>query len=901
MSLESFLPYYPSIDDEKEFNDQLHRKKEFYDHRLSEGLPELTDTGYLQHQLIIARFLSPHTIYPSLFLFHEAGSGKTAATIGVCEEFFKSQSRINKALIIVSNTLLEKRFLNEIVNIGGPQYEPDSEGIELEDPKEREQLLLQRARKKVNQRYQLQTYNKFMSQYLSKSTAESWRQQYSNHIIIFDEVHKIAGNEESKVYDKYHGFFHAVNNSKIILMSGTPMRNDAIEFGRIMNLILPLTLQYPTTSSAFNEMMTTPAFTERLIGRVSYLKTQTTIPKEYVGQTIDPVKQFTLYPGVMSNYQLEAYKATFEQDSGWRNASRLVSLYTGPTSSKIDFMRQFAGLNAQEKIQHLSTFSIKYARAVATIVNNRKQNTFVFTSFIEPPGAVIFGWCLELFGFKNTLTGTETSPGLRYAILSETGTMRPDITTIIQQFNRQRNKHGKYIRVLIGGMKVSVGVTFKNLQQIHIMTPTWNYSVIDQAIARGIRFQSHSGLPENTPVRIFLHVSVHPTLTWRETVDLIMYETAQEKDVSIKYVEYLAKTHAIDCALTYNRNIDANGDDYSRECEYQMCKYDCFGVPITGPANDPYRLRLSELDQTTYDLYYSTDDVGLFRSRIQELFDVDSEVSLLETYRYVRRDYSLNLFLRLLHALVAQKIPMKNRYGFTAYLQYSQGMVFLVQDGVRDTHLSDAFYSEYSPARIVSDTMFEVQAVVRDYIVHEMEEVRFEQQKKLIFKQLGVDVQDEFVKELIKSEVEFKEDNTPNDFGQWLLQRNESKIEYRSGEIRYKSYVLDTTTMTWTKNPEREVGARGSVAMDVVQSFLGVYGLISNDGRMNIVDNRAQPVSARRITSRGQSCNTIRKDVLISIGSRLGLDLQDVKLRKDMCEQIQTRLDTMNLLFSDVL
>mgnify|MGYP000014339514 CR=1 FL=1 len=38
----------------------------------------------------------------------------------------------------------------------------------------------------------------------------------------------------------------------------------------------------------------------------------------------------------------------------------------------------------------------------------------------------------------------------------------------------------------------SEGITLKNIRNIHIVTPSWNFSEIDQAIARGYRLFSHN-------------------------------------------------------------------------------------------------------------------------------------------------------------------------------------------------------------------------------------------------------------------------------------------------------------------------------------------------------------------------------------------------------------------------
>lgn len=891
MLLDHFFPYYPSIDDEKEFNDQLYRKKEFYDNRLSSGLPELTESGYLQHQVIIARFLSPHTVYNGLFLFHEAGSGKTAATIGVCEEFFKNESDIRHVLVLVSNELLERRFVKEIVKLGGPRYQPDEEGMEFERPEQRQTLLFQRAKRKVRERYQVQTFTSFYSQYLKRTSPESWRQSYSNHIIIFDEVHKLVGQEGTQMYDTYNQFFHSLHNTKLIVMSGTPMRNDASEFARILNLILPADQAIPTTSSEFSAFLHSPLFLQRLIGRVSYLKTQTNIQKEYMGERIPPIEHFILYPSVMSERQLRFYRVNFDEDTGWYTRARQASQFSDRLTSREDVRRLFRGARgAEEKLTVLADYSAKYANAIRAILSAKKQNCFVFTTFIEPPGAILFGWCLEVFGFQQTQSGKESSPALRYAVLSDTGDSNPNIESIIEQFNRKRNNHGKFIRVLIGGTKVSVGVTFKNIQQIHVLTPTWHYSAIDQTIARGVRYLSHSALPPGTPVRIFLHVSISPELLPEETIDLIMYDRAQTKDQEIKLVEYLVKTHAFDCALTYHRNLSLDANDGSRECEYKQCAYTCYGIPITGPASQPYRLPLSELDRTTYELYYSTSDVVEFHAQLQEQFQRTSAVSLTTLYMFFSKDYSLILFLRLLHQVISRLMVFRDFMGFETYLAYDNGVVFLVQDGLRDIRLSDSFYQQFPVHQLEMTTEYTSMSVVHQFIQSEFTQMSVPD-KILTFNQFGTEVQDEFVRQSIQSEFEFKEEDIPNEFGQWILATYKDHISRQPGTVQYKESVFQINEGRWEKAQPPE---RPELTLQIVQTH-DVYGLVKDDV-FSLVDQRGKPLSKRKLNAKGQNCLTMRKGALETLLRDLG-EPNPPKGRRAICQRIQEKLAQRNLLF----
>ena len=101
--ISDFLPKYPSISDEylnpypnESFNKSIYHKKEFYEERLDEYESKPSQKGQLmKHQKIISRFLSSHTKYDSLLLYHYMGTGKGCSAIGSMEQIKKENSSLN--------------------------------------------------------------------------------------------------------------------------------------------------------------------------------------------------------------------------------------------------------------------------------------------------------------------------------------------------------------------------------------------------------------------------------------------------------------------------------------------------------------------------------------------------------------------------------------------------------------------------------------------------------------------------------------------------------------------------------------------------------------------------------------------------------------------------------------
>ena len=273
MNISDFLPKYPNINNEEEellnpyeedFYESIYKKKEFYDERYMENSPAeiLTEKGQLmKHQKLIARFLSSHTMYDSLLLVHAMGSGKTCSAIGAIEQIKNENSNIKGAYIFAKGTGLLDNFIKELRDkCTGGQYVPEgfNENMgevgkkKFGDLTEKETVI--RTRKLYEEYYHFKigsnkptTFETF-TKHLRKMKDSDITAIYSNHIIVIDEVHNLRendDNESEKMYDQFHRFLHLIKNCKIILLSGTPMKDTPDEIASIMNLILPLDEQLP--------------------------------------------------------------------------------------------------------------------------------------------------------------------------------------------------------------------------------------------------------------------------------------------------------------------------------------------------------------------------------------------------------------------------------------------------------------------------------------------------------------------------------------------------------------------------------------------------------------------------------------------------------------------------------
>jgi hypothetical protein len=166
-----------------------------------------------------------------------------------------------------------------------------------------------------------------------------------------------------------------------------------------------------------------------------------------------------------------------------------------------------------------------------------------------------------------------------------------DIQELVDMFNNPNNKHGEYFRVIFGTDKTTEGITLKNIQEIHITTPGWNFGKKNQAEGRGIRIGSHTALldemkeknksnsrkmKEEINVEIYLHCANPSDLT--KSVNYLQYKRSEIKERNIYLFQYQMLIAAVDCQLNYEQNYRSNAIDNSAECYFKKCEYKCDGI-----------------------------------------------------------------------------------------------------------------------------------------------------------------------------------------------------------------------------------------------------------------------------------------------------------------------------------
>lgn len=946
--LEDFLEKYPNIvpfEDvllnpyDTDFYSAIYRKKEFYDKRLDKFEPKPSKPGQtLKHQDIIARFLSTNTLYDSLLVVHEMGTGKTGVSIAVAELLKRqyendNHTNINKALVLLKGKTMIDNFIQELVFTNTPgQYIPEN----YESLTEQEKI--RRINKLVGKFYNFDTFEVFAKK-ISEMSDSKIIQDYSNKVIIIDEAHNIT----ESVYPSFHRLLHLVKNCKVLVMTATPMKDKPEEIASLINLILPADRQLPTGDNFIKEYLikikenryqVNPSKRDLLKtyfkGRMSFLKPQTSdVIRAYQGIKLGELDKFLVNIQMMSPFQTEHYLKAFTKDTktsdddkkgkGIYSNSIQASLFVYPDGSygstgfekyikkrelkaldgksystyniSPELRNELTGNTNEEIISKIRKFSAKYADVLTEITSKPGELVFVYGDLVEGSGIILLSKLLDLLNFERS-KGNDKTPKRRYAILSNKTSSPKEIANIIRSFNKKENRNGDYIQVIIGSRVVSEGVSFKNIQQIHILTPHWNYSETDQAIARGLRLFSHKDLEDEMKslitVRIFQHVSIPNNKKLEQTIDYIMYLLSEDKDFSIKNIERILREVSFDCALNFMRNYKP-GNDYQRMCEYMKCEYKC-------DVQNPEQLSDDQLDQTTYNLFYSKEILDELINKINNLFKLKNLYFLEE----LKQELKINDFLLLssLDFIISNNITLLDNTFSEKYLKNYKN-IFYLENNFEDsfnpnTSLMDWDYNQslYNFRRV------DLEEVAKNYeidnislITEKLRAVKNDDEFEKIFKKLSLDIQESFIEIAITSDINKSVDTKNKKLFDWILNFHKDYIKRLEDESIIISRFLGNdkarcsdikaiNTSSWRNcNPE-EIRKLKELLQGVQKSLeknpYGYYGIIDKKNNKfkirNVSESEKVGSLDKRKRTTGRECKIMTKTDLLKIVDKIGLE-----------------------------
>jgi len=737
IKIESFIPSYPSLEDEQ-FSYEIARRKEFSDNKMGR-IEEVIKGELLTQQNLVSRFLAGYTEYTSLYLNDAPGTGKTLTAISV-EELLKVVDENHQCLFIVPNDILADNVRQEIMRHFPEEYEVKYTRKELEAGVNiSKDAMKRRINKTVARFFEIVNMETFLSD-IDKYSEEKKKSLYSNRFIVLDEAHKLkpqSGTKDSN-YDKMHRFLHLVENCKIMPMSATIIWDRSYEWASQMNFVLPLDSQLPTGNKFlkeyFNDGILIPEKEDELVqivkGRISVLRPMITNARRNTQGQVKPYTKYTkIYTDKMSKFQTKIAKEAKEivEKVEITQKGKIIqkdikggSIYNYAIhSSNFVFPDGTYGQKGFEKhcvrkvqkrrivkgkeekytideykldketrdavIDDLGKLSSKFDSIIKDILDHPDECFFVYCEQVTGSGAILFGLVLEaktkFTQAKTKISSSTHQPAKRFAILTNKTTDSNMITNIKEGFNEPANKYGKYIQGIIGSEVIQLGVSFNFIRRFHSLSVSWNISGLDQALYRILRLLAYILFDEHErEVYIFFHAAVYnEDFNKRDLpIDIYIYRTAEDKEYENAQLYRISKIADPFCALSYKRNVLPEDEEGSRDCNYRECNYECLGFEPTskeGPVWD-YDVENSDIIHDNYNLFYSEKEINEIVKKIIELFHNHFSLEVYTMFTLLDIE-STELMFQALNYIINNKIIIRNRYGFISYLKEQSDIYFL--------------------------------------------------------------------------------------------------------------------------------------------------------------------------------------------------------------------------------
>jgi hypothetical protein len=371
---------YPELNDPN-FNIKIAKRKEFNDTKYDGTIHDIkkqadilckSDFELMPHQLFVKNFLSLHTPYNSLLLYHGLGTGKTCSAIGIAEEMrrYTKQVGLKKTILIIASPNVQDNFRvqlfdeRKLKNVNGVWNLQSCVGASL--LKEinptamtnitREKISSQ-IRSIISSSYEFMGYTAFANyisdaievkgvgyspQEVNKIRLQKIKNTFNNRLIIIDEVHNIRitkENKKRKSAELLMNIAKHTDNMRLVLMSATPMYNSYEEIIWLTNLMnindkrgtISLSDIF-TKKGEFKSDEAKTLLRRKLTGYVSYIRGENpyTFPyriypekdsgfayptKQFNGKTITPdeaLKHVPVFLNGIGEHQAKCYNVIIE-------------------------------------------------------------------------------------------------------------------------------------------------------------------------------------------------------------------------------------------------------------------------------------------------------------------------------------------------------------------------------------------------------------------------------------------------------------------------------------------------------------------------------------------------------------------------------------------------------------
>lgn len=267
-------------------------------------------------------FMGENTPYNSILITWGTGVGKTCGAVQITEALRSAVQMFNKSIYIIAPANLQQNYKETLLS--------ECSGMRI--PKDIDPALRENYISKTYKFYSYIKFGKLVEKIYEQGGLEGLLKKFSNCVFVIDEAHnlnnlkedtdtqneikQLSDNDENEVQRKLLNtlelLFSSIKNSKLILLTATPIRNQISEIVSLVNLLrLNNNEEKINEQIAFdNNSVNVDYLLQQLKGYISYVRgnSQISFPRiEDMGEIITPYPSKSPEGNVL-NYQMKYTK-----------------------------------------------------------------------------------------------------------------------------------------------------------------------------------------------------------------------------------------------------------------------------------------------------------------------------------------------------------------------------------------------------------------------------------------------------------------------------------------------------------------------------------------------------------------------------------------------------------------
>ena len=228
---------------------------------------------FFKHQDLFFRYGRFHD---RMLNIHETGTGKTGSIINLTEYLRKNEpERVKRVYVLEPGPPTVEDFKDQLIKLSS-----DESYKRLLDIEE-EKTYKNNMTRMINKNYEITTYQRFVKDNI---TTQEINEYYDDCIFFLDEAHKLRNlsdvsgskltdDQINKIYNYLWKVVHTAKRIKVVVATATPMINEINDFVPLVNLLLPMKMQFPNIKeTAFYENLSLSQVEPYFRGMITYVR-----------------------------------------------------------------------------------------------------------------------------------------------------------------------------------------------------------------------------------------------------------------------------------------------------------------------------------------------------------------------------------------------------------------------------------------------------------------------------------------------------------------------------------------------------------------------------------------------------------------------------------------------------